>query len=114
MRSDMTAVLDAKAAGKASAEGEGLTRYVADFVAGAALDDLPQVVVDNGKKSILDGLGLALRSEERRVGKECVSTSRSRRAPAHLKKKKRKITNETRQSTNTLYTDLTNKTKSTK
>ncbi|HEY9536039.1 MAG TPA: MmgE/PrpD family protein [Kiloniellaceae bacterium] len=56
----MTAVLDAKAAGKASAEGEGLTRYVADFVAGAALDDLPQVVVDNGKKSILDGLGLAL------------------------------------------------------
>src|SRR3546814_6331997 len=31
-----------------------------DFVAGAALDDLPQVVVDNGKKSILDGLGLAL------------------------------------------------------
>src|SRR3546814_8838583 len=60
MRSDMTAVLDAKAAGKASAEGEGLTRYVADFVAGAALDDLPQVVVDNGKKSILDGLGLAL------------------------------------------------------
>src|SRR3546814_15714161 len=60
MRSDMTAVLDAKAAGKASAEGEGLTRHVADFVAGAALDDLPQVVLDNGKKSILDGLGLAL------------------------------------------------------
>src|SRR3546814_15712141 len=56
----MTAVLDAKAAGKASAEGEGLTRYVADFVAGAALDDLLQVVVDNGKKTILDGLGLAL------------------------------------------------------
>jgi len=61
----MTAVLkDAKAAGKAAgkaaAEGEGLTRYVADFVADTAMSDLPQVVVDNGKKSILDGLGLAL------------------------------------------------------
>lgn len=57
----MTAALrDAKSAGKPEAEGEGLTRYVADFVAGTALSDLPQVVVDNGKKSILDGLGLAL------------------------------------------------------
>jgi 2-methylcitrate dehydratase PrpD len=57
----MTAVLtEAKAAGKAGAEGGGLTRYVAEFVAGAGLSDLPQVVADNGKKSILDGLGLAL------------------------------------------------------
>ncbi|MGE5767198.1 MAG: MmgE/PrpD family protein [Bacteroidota bacterium] len=57
----MTAALqDAKTPGKAKAEGEGLTRYVAEFVAGAAPGDLPQVVVDNGKKSILDGLGLAL------------------------------------------------------
>ncbi|MGF1631802.1 MAG: MmgE/PrpD family protein [Kiloniellaceae bacterium] len=57
----MTAVLTgAKTAGKAGAEGEGLTRYVAEFVEGAGLSDLPQVVVDNGKKSILDGLGLAL------------------------------------------------------
>src|SRR5512138_810625 len=57
----MTAALqDAKTPGKVKAEGEGLTRYVAEFVAGAAPGDLPQVVVDNGKKSILDGLGLAL------------------------------------------------------
>ena len=57
----MTAALkDAKTAGKAKAEGEGLTRYVADFVAGTALSDLPKVAIDNGKKSILDGLGLAL------------------------------------------------------
>jgi 2-methylcitrate dehydratase PrpD len=57
----MTAVLtEAKAAGKAGVEGEGLTRYVAEFVAGAGLSDLPRVVIDNGKKSILDGLGLAL------------------------------------------------------
>src|SRR3546814_18074433 len=39
-----------------------------------------------------DGLGqqrLAGRSEERRVGKECVSTCRSRWSPAHYKKKKK-------------------------
>src|SRR3546814_14163060 len=33
----------------------------------------------------------AERSEERRVGKECVSTCRSRWAPYHLKKKKIKV-----------------------
>src|SRR3546814_15138068 len=33
--------------------------------------------------------GLAYRSEERRVGKECVSTCRSRWSPYHLKKKRR-------------------------
>ena len=37
-----------------------LTRYVADFVCGATVDDLPAEVVALGKKSILDGLGLAL------------------------------------------------------
>src|SRR3546814_11917074 len=35
---------------------------------------------------------LALRSEERRVGKECVSTCSSRWSPSHYKKKKRKKT----------------------
>src|SRR3546814_16960790 len=33
------------------------------------------------------GFGDADRSEERRVGKECVSTCRSRRSPYHYKKK---------------------------
>src|SRR3546814_4037101 len=51
---------DVPTAGETQAEAEGLTRYVADFVAGTTLEALPQVVVDNGKKSILDGLGLAL------------------------------------------------------
>jgi 2-methylcitrate dehydratase PrpD len=37
-----------------------LTRYVADFICGTQLADLPQEVVGLGKKSILDGLGLAL------------------------------------------------------
>lgn len=53
---------------KAEGEGSGLTRYVADFIADAALGDLPQVVVENGKKSILDGLGLALSGSVARSG----------------------------------------------
>ena len=39
---------------------EHLTRYVADFICNARLADLPADVVALGKKSILDGLGLAL------------------------------------------------------
>ncbi len=40
--------------------GDNLTRYVADFVCGTKASDLPEDVVALGKKSILDGLGLAL------------------------------------------------------
>jgi 2-methylcitrate dehydratase PrpD len=39
---------------------EHLTRYVADFICSTQLADLPADVVALGKKSILDGLGLAL------------------------------------------------------
>ena len=39
---------------------KGLTRYVAEFVVGADIRDLPEDVVALGKKSILDGIGLAL------------------------------------------------------
>jgi 2-methylcitrate dehydratase PrpD len=39
---------------------DGLTHYVAGFVAGMSADDIPADVVALGKKSILDGLGLAL------------------------------------------------------
>jgi 2-methylcitrate dehydratase PrpD len=39
---------------------EHLTHYVADFICSARLADLPQDVIGLGKKSILDGLGLAL------------------------------------------------------
>src|SRR3546814_19985458 len=44
--------------------------------------EFPLLVTDKG--------GEALRSEERRVRKECVSTCRSRWAPDHSKKKKNK------------------------
>src|SRR3546814_11965345 len=40
-------------------------------------------------------LAQIVRSEERRVGKECVSTCRSRWAPYHLKKKQHNIANAT-------------------
>src|SRR3546814_20210534 len=40
--------------------------------------------------AIVDDARTRLRSEERRVGKECVSTCRSRWSPYHYKKKKRK------------------------
>src|SRR3546814_16864178 len=42
----------------------------------------------------LDSAGNYVRSEERRVGKECVSTCRSRWSPYHYKKKKQAIKND--------------------
>lgn len=43
-----------------SEAGQGMTSEVAEFVRGTTLADIPSVVVENGKKSILDGFGLAL------------------------------------------------------
>ncbi len=45
---------------ESAASSVGLTRYVAGFVAAARPEMLPDEVVALGKKSILDGLGLAL------------------------------------------------------
>jgi len=41
-------------------KGRGLTEYVARFVVETGYDDLPHEIIELGKKSILDGLGLAL------------------------------------------------------
>ncbi|WP_159588255.1 MmgE/PrpD family protein [Chelativorans xinjiangense] len=60
----MTAVT----AGTTATETTGLTREVAAFVHDATLRDLPEVVLANGKKSILDGLGLALSGSVARSG----------------------------------------------
>src|SRR5258707_4707303 len=38
----------------------GLTEYVGQVVLGTKYQDIPQVVIELGKKSILAGLGLAL------------------------------------------------------
>ncbi|THD84687.1 MmgE/PrpD family protein [Aliigemmobacter aestuarii] len=46
----------------------GLTQEVAEFVLNTKTPDLPAVVVANGKKSILDGLGLALSGSVARSG----------------------------------------------
>ncbi|MDF1608693.1 MmgE/PrpD family protein [Hoeflea sp. YIM 152468] len=44
----------------AGSQSPGLSQEVANFVVNTSISDLPPVVVENGKKSILDGLGLAL------------------------------------------------------
>jgi 2-methylcitrate dehydratase PrpD len=43
-----------------STRGEGLTRSVAEFVVRTGFGDIPDSVMELGKKSLLDGLGLAL------------------------------------------------------
>src|SRR5262245_30028522 len=53
---------------EAAPAGVELTRYVADFVVGTRPADLPEDVVALGKKSILDGLGLALSGSVARSG----------------------------------------------
>ncbi len=47
-------------ADRVQTEAESLTAYVAEFIASTRYADLPGEVVQLGKKSILDGLGLAL------------------------------------------------------
>src|SRR5260370_35764281 len=47
----------------------GLTKYVAEFVRNTKFTDLPVDVIDLGKKSILDGLGLALAGSRAQNGK---------------------------------------------
>src|SRR3546814_17924115 len=52
--------------------------------------DIPAIALESRRDILAESkLGAALRSEERRVGKECVSQCRSRWAPYHLKKTKR-------------------------
>src|SRR3546814_19880252 len=47
------------------------------------VDRIAQMLLDHGR-------AFDMRSEERRVGQECVSTCRSRWSPSHYKKKKKK------------------------
>jgi 2-methylcitrate dehydratase PrpD len=49
----------------------GLTDYVAKFVSRAKYEDIPGDVVELGKKSILDGLGLALAGSNAQTGTLC-------------------------------------------
>jgi len=45
---------------KRFSQGSGLTEYVGRFVVSTKYEDIPGDVIELGKKSILDGLGLAL------------------------------------------------------
>jgi len=46
----------------------GLTREVAEFVVNAKYSDIPRDVLDLGRKSILDGIGLALAGSVAKIG----------------------------------------------
>jgi 2-methylcitrate dehydratase PrpD len=49
----------------------GLTEYVGRFVASTKYEDIPEDVIELGKKSILDGLGLALAGSMAQTGTIC-------------------------------------------
>jgi 2-methylcitrate dehydratase PrpD len=49
----------------------GLTEYVGKFIASTKYEDIPQAVIELGKKSILDGLGLALAGSRAQTGAIC-------------------------------------------
>lgn len=50
---------------------KGLTKYVAEFVTETKYVDIPEEVIELGKKSILDGLGLALAGSKADTGALC-------------------------------------------
>src|SRR5216683_8452185 len=49
----------------------GLTDYVGKFVVNTTYEDIPADVIELGKKSILDGLGLALAGSRAQTGTIC-------------------------------------------
>jgi len=60
-----------RAIGGDSPKTAGLTDYVGRFVATTRYEDIPHDVVELGKKSILDGLGLALAGSRAETGTIC-------------------------------------------
>src|SRR6195256_2754538 len=52
-------------------KASGITDYVAAFVETTKYDDIPADVIELGKKSILDGLGLALAGSKAETGALC-------------------------------------------
>src|SRR5262249_57924276 len=50
---------------------EGLTGQVADFIVNTKWPSLPEDVIELGKKSILDGIGLALSGSVAESGRLC-------------------------------------------
>jgi 2-methylcitrate dehydratase PrpD len=58
-------------AGGDFAKAPGLTEYVGRFIVSTKYEDIPQDVIELGKKSILDGLGLALAGSRAQTGALC-------------------------------------------
>jgi 2-methylcitrate dehydratase PrpD len=58
----------AESSGRDFPETSGLTAYVGRFVATTTYEQIPQEVIELGKKSILDGLGLALAGSRAETG----------------------------------------------
>jgi len=59
-RAGVSPVLASPQGAPSLASAPGLTRYVADFIINTRFEDIPQNVLALGRKSILDGFGLAL------------------------------------------------------
>src|SRR6266705_6580247 len=59
------------AAGNDFPKSPGLTDYVGRFVTTTKYEDIPSQVIELGKKSILDGLGLALAGSRAQTGTIC-------------------------------------------
>jgi hypothetical protein len=53
------------------AKAPGLTEYVGKFIASTKYEDISRDVIELGKKSILDGLGLALAGSCAQTGAIC-------------------------------------------
>src|SRR3546814_13969515 len=83
-------VLGAAPAARAAAAGAMFStiRGTGQTLGATAVAALLAQRLGNGPTPMLISSALALRSEERRVGEECVSQCRSRRSPDHEKKNK--------------------------
>ena len=57
----------------AAPAGKGLTEYVAGFVVNTSYEGIPPEVIELGKKSILDGFGLALAGTKAESGPLCLA-----------------------------------------
>ena len=56
----MSRPADAAAGAEELAKAPGLTRYVSEFIVNTAYEEIPEDVIALGKKTLLDGFGLAL------------------------------------------------------
>jgi 2-methylcitrate dehydratase PrpD len=68
-----TADRQATVAATDAAQAKGLTEYVAGFVVNTTYDAIPPEVIELGKKSILDGFGLALAGTKAESGPLCLA-----------------------------------------